>query len=364
MNQEMGLIRIFRRLRKSWRSYKRTYLENREIRRFVGSRFQRKVFVVGSPNHGNIGDSAILLAEVSFLKKCGYSEKDIREISFDEYFQMGQKYSKYIRRNRANTICWPGGGNLGDVWFPEELLRRRALSDFQNHRFIIFPQSIYYTNTEKGEAEKKASIPLYTGRPNLKIVARETVSYKMLRELYPATEILLTPDIVLSSSMHEYGVVQQKRSGVMLCVRNDEEKKLDDSVWDDLEAFISDMGFEINKTDMFSNRVIEKEKRFGYVREKMQEFCAAKLVITDRLHGMIFAALTGTPCVVFSNCNHKIQSSYEWIRYLPYIYYAETVDCAKEKIPELLKMQENEFDNAPLIPYFEALKQMILSNTR
>ena len=42
---------------------------------------------------------------------------------------------------------------------------------------------------------------------------------------------------------------------------------------------------------------------------------------TDRLHGMIFAFITGTPAIVFSNNNHKIEGAYEWIKDCGYIYF-------------------------------------------
>ena len=42
----------------------------------------------------------------------------------------------------------------------------------------------------------------------------------------------------------------------------------------------------------------------------MSEIGKRKVVVTDRLHGMIFCAITGTPCVVFSNYNQiSIRSS-------------------------------------------------------
>ena len=32
--------------------------------------------------------------------------------------------------------------------------------------------------------------------------------------------------------------------------------------------------------------------------------------MTDRLHGMIFSVITGTPCIVFDNFNSKIKNAY------------------------------------------------------
>ena len=58
------------------------------------------------------------------------------------------------------------------------------------------------------------------------------------------------------------------------------------------------------------------------VIDKLQEFSTARLVITDRLHGMVFAAITGTACIAFRNYNYKIEGTYEWIEYLQYIQFS------------------------------------------
>ena len=91
----------------------------------------------------------------------------------------------------------------------------------------------------------------------------------------------------------------------------------------------------------------------------MQEFCGAELLITDRLHGMVFAALTGTPCIVFSNYNHKVKGTYEWIKYLPYIRYVETQKEAISLIPDLMTMKNCQYDNAFLLQHFEILAKVV-----
>jgi pyruvyl transferase EpsI len=58
---------------------------------------------------------------------------------------------------------------------------------------------------------------------------------------------------------------------------------------------------------------------------KLDEFAKSKLVITDRLHGMIFSAITGTPCIVFANSNGKVEAEYQWIQSLPYIRFVSHI---------------------------------------
>ena len=62
---------------------------------------------------------------------------------------------------------------------------------------------------------------------------------------------------------------------------------------------------------MISQNQILAEVRKSVIVNKLKEFAGAQLVITDRLHGMVFCYLTNTPCIVFSNYNHKVLGTYE-----------------------------------------------------
>ena len=66
------------------------------------------------------------------------------------------------------------------------------------------------------------------------------------------------------------------------------------------------------------------------LKKKFKQISRAKVVVTDRLHGMIFCAFTNTPCIVLSNYNHKIKNSYEtWLNHLDYIKFYDTIDVDK-----------------------------------
>ena len=317
------------------------------------------VYLVGTPIHPNVGDSAIVLAELFFLKKTLPKGLKLVEIPQREFRKYRKLAIRSMLRSEGCPVLWHGGGNMGDVWIGEELIRREALVALDNKRIISFPQTIFYSDTDKGRKNANASIPYYNGRKGLTLNARERRSYEIMRFLYPETEINLMPDIVLSSSAEEFGVSPCIRKGVLMCLRNDVEKSIGNEFWEDLKKRVGRMGESVRVTDMEATSVIFTDTRAEIVRRKMQEFRGAKLAITDRLHGMVFAALTGTPCVVFSNNNHKVKSTYDWISYLPYIRYAETMEEAENCIPELLAMENCEFDNTPLMPYFEKLKGII-----
>lgn len=326
-----------------------------KLKKYLKYPYGTNAYVLGSPVYSNLGDSAILLAQLEFLRSVGWDRKQIKELTFNEYYQDREVVRKAIRNNQP--IFGLGGGNMGNQWPKEERFRYDMLEDFPENPMVIFPQTIFFLPNSK-EAEL-SSVSYYNGRDNLIMVAREKKSLYIMQSMYPDTNIQFTPDIVLSTSMEYFGVVEQERKGVLMCVRSDEEKIVDDNIWVELEGKLDSIAICHRRIDMYSDCSVTKENRAECVRKKMQEFCKAELVITDRLHGMIFAAITGTPCVTFSNYNYKVKGTYDWISYLPYIRYAETAEEAMQVIPELLQMKDCKFDNGPLMPYFDKLAEII-----
>lgn len=315
----------------------------------------RIALVLGTPEHTNLGDSAIVLAQMAFLQKCGFPKENVKEISFSDY----RKHHRAIVRRVSQyaLITHLGGGNMGSQWKREEDFHQMIVKDFPKNPMAIFPQTVYYAPDAISQAEESKAV--YNGHKRLTIVAREKQSSEIFHALYPKAEHLLTPDIVLSATMETFGAKPQTRNGVLLCMRSDEERAMTDDARCAVEKAVADCGEGFQYTDMYSVCSVNKENRRALVRQKMEELASAKLIITDRLHGMVFAAITGTPCVAFGNYNHKVSGTYKWISYLPYVRYAESIEQAEQWIPELLEMGGQTYDNAPLMPYFEELAQVV-----
>lgn len=352
-----GILFPFRILHGKLHSWTMEKRKASDLGRSLSSGNGNKLLVPGTPLHTNLGDSAIVIAQIAFLKGCGIAEDRIKEVTFEEYIQ----YGSVVKRKMAKSalVTQLGGGNMGNQWLNEEYFHRRVTEDFPQTPMVIFPQTIYYTPDEDGGQEKAKSIPVYTGHDKLTMVAREKTSYDMMTQWYPKSDILLTPDIVLSAAMDTFGVSPQQRKGILLCMRGDAERSLSEEARARTETAVRSIGKPYRYMDMHAKQGVMKNNRFDLVRAKMEEFTGAELVITDRLHGMIFAAITGTPCIVFSNYNHKVRGTYEWIKYLPYIRFAESVAAVEKYLPELLEMKDCHYDKTPLEPYFEKLAEVV-----
>ncbi len=350
------LSRIYWWYHRRWEAY----LERkrcRELRRRIRSPFGKKVYLIGTPTHENVGDSAIVLAQKAFLQKCGWEAERVIEITDVQYRRDWEKICKWIPKGALITQL--GGGHMGNQWVEEEKLHQQQVLRLPKNPAVIFPQTLYYTPDEKGEADAKASVPVYNGKKQLTMVAREAFSFEAMQRLYPDTQVLLVPDIVLSMDMAAFGAREQQRDGVILCMRGDLEQSMTQEERAKIEEMLQRRTLPFRRADMYCVQMASPENREQVVREKLEELSSAKLVITDRLHGMIFCALTGTPCIVFSNSNHKIKGTYEWLRHLPYIQFVQSVREAEAHLDGMLQMKDCRFDNAPLRPYYEQLAEVV-----
>ena len=317
--------------------------------------FTRRAIIFCAPFHDNLGDSAIAVAEEVLLKKAGFP--GWVEIDTRTFLRWQHLFQRIIPASRP--LFLHGGGNMGDLWEIEEQARRELVARFPQNQMIAFPQTLFYSDPEK----EKASAKYYADNKKLTLFAREQISYRRMLELYPGTRVLLAPDMVLFTELKDYGAALQPRTDVLICARSDAEKKVDAEQWERIELELAKAGAPIRKTDMYRGETVTSKNRKTCVREKLEEFCRAKLVVTDRLHGMLFSVLAGTPCVVLSNYNHKISGTYSWISNLPHVCYAETTEQALEAIrgflPEPEKMAR---PWQPLTADFDELRAIVKDN--
>ncbi len=76
---------------------------------------------------------------------------------------------------------------------------------------------------------------------------------------------------------------------------------------------------------------------------------------------MIFAAITGTPCLALDNISHKVRDGYEWLKYLPYLAFCEGTaeEIAVKAEAQIKKRRRFYYDRTPLEPYYEKIKKEV-----
>lgn len=274
-----------------------------------GKENKNKAYIFLAADYGNLGDIAITYAQTLFLKE-HLPDHQIIEIPISKSLEGLWFVKRSINNNDLVTTV--GGGNLGDMYDQIEFIRQLVVQFFPNNKIILFPQTFDFSNSPKGLRALKKAKKVYSKHKNLFWLAREKVSYELMKKHFNKSKVILTPDIVLSLDKSK---PEMQREGAIICLRNDKEKKLteEQSVYIQKWAnsnfsSVSDYDTHINKNEM------SVSERMGELNKIWNAFKTAELVITDRLHGMIFCQITQTPCLVFSNSNHKIEATYHWIK--------------------------------------------------
>jgi len=311
-----------------------------------------KLILLQTPLHGNLGDQAIALAEADIMDEMG--------LSFLEYPQSIGIESKLAKVTPSDKIIViTGGGFMGDLWTNEEQRIRDTFSSFCHNPIIIFPQTVYFNlNSESGKECFETSRKIYESHSNLKLFVREKYSYDFIRQNLPEINVELVPDIVMLYRTIPNDI---ERKGCLFCIRNDKEKTVTDEEIINLQDAVREYFIDISYTDTVVKEKINLNNRKEIVNDKLSEFASAELVVTDRLHGMIFSAITETPCIVINSLSHKIRGCYEWLKDLDYIQMVDKLDSLPLIIEQLMKVKphyDREKIEKAMKPLYDTLREI------
>ncbi|MCF2570136.1 glycosyltransferase [Mediterraneibacter glycyrrhizinilyticus] len=294
------------------RKMKRVFKDNKEINK-------RKVYLIGTPEFGNLGDHMISETELEMLRTI-YPMNDIREITMNEYWNVKEHLKEIISEN--DLLVFHGGGNVGNLWPKSEYIRRDAFSVWYKQKKIVMPQSICFTDDEDGEKELEESRKAYKV-PNLLLCCRDEASYRFAQKTFPC-DSLYVPDTVMFHKPLLGNREKSIREGAILCLRNDKEKALTEQEKTDIINIVSRKYSKVEELDTVGEKMTRETRKEG-LRRFFDRLCAAEIVVTDRLHGMIFCALEGIPCIAMDNSYQKVLGAYKWLETLDYIHYITNV---------------------------------------
>lgn len=299
-----------------------------------------KIYLLGTPIHDNLGDHLIAIAETELLKK-NFSETSVIEIPTEMYILYKEKLKQYIEKEAWIIIS--GGGWMGNIWETDELIVQDIIKTFPDNKKVIFPQTIYYDSLLDNYEEIVENAKKVYSEKNLVLMVRDAQSYETaLNELkVNKNNLFLLPDIAL---LYAYVNKNKDRDKIAICMRNDREINNE----------------KMNKESIFKYVRKASEKCIGVntivwgflpvwcrklrIRLKLKEFEKYSLIITDRLHAMIMAAIVQTPCIAINNRTDKVRGVYElWINKKAKVKYVSDW----QEFQEVFDMRNIIFDELP-----------------
>lgn len=312
-----------------WSDYEKLYERNR-----------KKSFILfNSPDYPNLGDHAIALAEKNFCLEY-FEEYDFIEISCDQYAKENLRINPAIREDDVLLIS--GGGNTGDCYLRIQDMITHIVQTYQDNKIIIAPQSMYFEGGDFSDMEMARIKVIYEKHSKLLIMAREEKTYHLYNTLFDkAVQKLKAPDMAfLLKYKSESG---EKRKGALICLRNDKESAEMIEIKKVVKALIH-FEIDVSEYSTISSAEVFLNNRKEKIYEALDIIANAQIVVTDRLHCMIFCIITNTPCVVFDNATGKIFSMLEYLPTFNSVVLCRTEGELEDAILKAMKMQLNNRD--------------------
>lgn len=281
-----------------------------------------KCALVDFPNYPNVGDSAIWLGEVYYLRQ--------RRIKL-RYICDHLNYNKdLLYKSIGNGIILiQGGGNFGDLWEHHQRLRETIILDFPHNPIIQLPQSIHF---EKEESLQRAR-EIYKRHSKLTLILRDKKSYEFAQKEFN-NAILLCPDMAFYLNIKKQGSIRSNRKKIIYLSRTDKECIAQK---EDLTHYLN----SIEQIDWLKEKTPKMLFIYKWINKKLNhttkiplqilqaiQICTANsvakerlvrgisilrsgnAVITDRLHGHILTLLLDLPNFILDNSYGKISKFY------------------------------------------------------
>lgn len=309
----------------------------------------KRVILCDTADHDNLGDHAIALAELQFIREY-LPDFAVIEIPGGNILRHTKLYQTLLRD--TDVIAISGGGFLGSLWEYEEKIVQRILCSFSENKIVIFPQTFFLNEHEQNFFGTHRG---YLDHKRLYICLRDLESCERIQRMAPSLSdrILYMPDMVL-------GLVPKlapvERRGIGVCFRQDIECVLCPEDRELLMQTLQKMAEPVETLSTIAEHFVSPKERKEAVYKTLELFAGKKLILTDRLHAMLFAAITGTPCIALNNKSGKVLGTYRWIQDQKYIRFAENMKEVMQILPHLELQSTYSMERSFVDEYWKQLR--------
>ena len=309
-----------------------------------------------TPDYANMGDHFIAEAEKDFIRSL-LPDRDALEFTGKQL--SGKNYAQLEKIPPSRTVYITGGGSIGSIWKNAERQKEEIISRLKNHRIVIFPQSIWFSRDAAGRKALARAKEIYRG-DRILLFCRDKVSLALARKHFDCPS-LLVPDIVLWKSIKPKQPAE--RSGALALLRDDKERVLSVRQKQAVLSVLSSRfrSVAVSDTRLSPTKIVSRTERPEQMEALITRIASAECVVTDRLHGMVLSAVTGTPCVAFRNSYHKVEACYEWLKDLGWIRFIRETRELEEAVRAVCSCTDRIYPEAEMQRLFEPLARCIRS---
>ncbi|EJE3942989.1 polysaccharide pyruvyl transferase family protein, partial [Escherichia coli] len=271
-----------------------------EIANLIG---EARIAFIDIPMYFNVGDLLIYFGTEAFIK----------EYNLNVIYRTGMNVDLKKLKD-VDVILFQGGGNFGDLYPHHQQLREKITLKFPNKKIICLPQTLHFNNEE--ELERSAKI--FKKHSDFHLYVRDqeslTIGYQF------TDNIKLIPD--MAHSLHPLIDINEcdinrESYRILHMVRSDKEANSNNANnmlskrsfdWANIispSMYLMGRSIIILDKLRYSNSMKFWDKiASDMVFKSINYFMSHNEVYSDRLHGIILAALLGKKIRCFDN-NYK-----------------------------------------------------------
>ncbi len=310
------------------------------------------------PCFDNLGDHAIAYVAEQILEDFCKEHKDYQFFATDQW-NIDRPISVLKKHLGPDDvfIC-QGGGNFGNLYKFAQVYRGKVYSGFKKNKIIVMPQTCFFADTEEGKKALEKDRQMISRCKDITLFARDEKSYDFMRDNFDVN-VQLIHDTVSFFDATQFA--SDNRKGIVACLRSDKEGTLSS----EQKKFIIDIcekKDDVFVTDTCTNRNIRKSDRKAVLESKWRLWGRSRLVVTDRLHGMIFALITKTPCIVIGNNHFKVYEAFKTFEDSGYLFFLETLSGLEDAVNDMLARDYSACDFHGYENDIQFLKQTIFND--
>jgi len=266
------------------------------------------VALLNIPTHTNVGDHAITLGELAWLRRAGH--EIVYTCALDDYSP-----ARLAERIGTGSILLHGGGNLGDLWPHHQRFRENVLAQFPGHKVVQLPQSIKFSSQDNLDTARRA----FAGHPDFTLLLRDGAAYEFAQEQFDCPSAL-SPDS--ACALGPLTRRCQADTDILVLGRTDHESdtRLDQELGEDT-LYVDWLGNTSRRFDALRRIIalggpaarktrashalgapILRRSYEALARDRLELglslLSRARVVVTDRLHAHILCTLLRIPHVI------------------------------------------------------------------
>jgi len=308
-----------------------------------------KLIWVGSfPSHqSNAGDHAQTLAIEKFLnsKLLGY---DIHSFYRTE---VGNNRWEKETSNLIpeDLILINSSGDFGSRYEGWHDVRGQIVRKFQNTRIINLPTTVYYSSDRRGQIVLERDKTIYNS-PNFTLLCREPESERIANKHFNC-DIQFFPDFVFYLKP-DFNQVPQ---GALVNLRTDGESALSPIQKGKVFEQVRNLYPDTEMKDIHQLPYpITPNIREQYINSLFDQYQSRELIVTDMMHGMIFAVINHIPCVALDDAiPHKISGYKDLLAGA--VEFADSIESVSNCIDKITK----QYKSVDFKPYFEDFECLV-----